>query len=64
MYETKMKIATIALSLVAALMLGACNKKTDDTVRGSAPASNGASSGTTGGSGAMMPSTGASGTRP
>ena len=65
MYETKMKIATtVALSLAAALTLGACNKKTDDTVKGSAPASTGASSGTSSGSGAMTPSSGASGTRP
>ena len=65
MYETKMKIATtVALSLAAALTLGACNKKTDDTVKGSAPASTGASSGTSSDSGAMTPSTGASGTRP
>ena len=65
MYEMKTKIATtVALSLAAALTLGGCNKKTDDTVKSGATTSTGTSPGASGGSGAMAPSSGASGTRP
>lgn len=63
MFTSQIKSSlTVALALTAAMTLVGCNKKTDDTVRPPGPSST--SPATSGSSGAMAPSSGASGVRP
>ena len=65
MYAPKMKfLLAIALALATAMSLGACNRKTDDTVRAPGSSTSTNSSGASSDSGAMAPSGGASATRP